>query len=83
MPPDAPLPFLPGEVSNGEFVPRGPTARDRAIARAALALADDAARRTGMDRRRFLQSAGGMAVMLGTVNLAACARGDGERPTAV
>jgi hypothetical protein len=82
MPPDAPLPFLPGEVSNGEFVPRGPTARDWAIARAALARADDAARRTGMDRRRFLQSAGGMAVMLGTVNLAACVRGDGERPTA-
>jgi hypothetical protein len=82
MPPDAPLPFLPGEVSNGEFVPRGPTARDRAIARAALARADDAARRTGMDRRRFLQSTGGMAVMLGTINLAACVRGDGQRPTA-
>ncbi len=82
MTPDAPLPFLPGEVSNGEFVPRGPTARDGAIVRAALARADDAARRTGVDRRRFLQSAGGMAVMLGAVNLAACARGDGDRRTA-
>ncbi|MGH9113783.1 MAG: amidohydrolase family protein [Acidimicrobiales bacterium] len=81
MGPDAPLPFLPGEVSNGEFVPRGPTARDRAIVRAALARADDAARRAGVDRRRFLQSAGGMAVMLGTLNLAACRRGDGNRRT--
>ena len=66
------LPFLPGEVSNGEFVPRAPTRRDRWIAEATLARADAAARRVGMDRRRFLQTAGGMAVMLGVVNLAAC-----------
>jgi uncharacterized protein len=73
------LPFLPGEVSNGEFIPRAPTPRDRAITRLALARAAEAADRTGIDRRRFLQSAGGMAVMLGTLNLAACASDDGGR----
>jgi hypothetical protein len=67
-----PLPFLPGEVSNGEFVPRPPTARDRAVVEATLALADAAARRAGMDRRRFLQTAGGMAATLTVLNLAAC-----------
>lgn len=73
----APLPFLPGEVSNGEFIPRSPTSRDRTIARLALARAAETADRTGVDRRRFLQSAGGMAVMLGTLNLAACASDNG------
>ena len=77
-----PLPFLPGDVSNSEFVPRHPTARDRTITRLALARAADAADRVGMDRRHFLQSAGGMAVMLGTVNLAACASGGDDRRAA-
>jgi hypothetical protein len=76
-----PLPFLPAEVSNGEFVPRPPTAHDRAVIRETLARAADAADRGGMDRRRFLQSAGGMAAMLGTINLAACASGAGDRRT--
>jgi hypothetical protein len=77
-----PLPFLPGEVSNGEFVPRAPTARDRAIVRAALAKGADAADRVGMDRRRFLQTAGGMAAMLGVINLAGCSSGDSGRRAA-
>jgi predicted TIM-barrel fold metal-dependent hydrolase len=71
----APLPFLPGEVSNGEFVPREATARDRAIAEEGLARASAAADRLGLDRRRFLQTAGGMAAMLGAVNLVACGGG--------
>jgi predicted TIM-barrel fold metal-dependent hydrolase len=75
-----PLPFLPGEVSNGEFLPRPPSARDRRIAAEGLARASDAAGRLGIDRRRFLQSAGGMAAMLGAVNLVACS--GGERPAA-
>ena len=70
--PEVPLPFLPGEVGNGEFLPRPPTARDRAVVRQCLAEADRASRRLGLDRRRFLQSAGGMAAMLAAVNLAAC-----------
>lgn len=64
------LPFRAGEVSNGEFVPRPQSARERAIEDATRALADEAARRTGIDRRRFLQSAGGLAAMLSVVNLA-------------
>ncbi len=71
-----PLPFVPGEVSNGEFVPRPPTAHDRMVVHQALIRAGEAADRLGMDRRRFLQTAGGMAAMLGVVNLAACASGD-------
>ena len=67
-----PLPFVPGEVGNGEFVPGPPTERDRWIVRETLRRAEDAAARHGMDRRRFLQTTGGMALMLGVVNLAAC-----------
>ena len=77
-----PLPFLPGEVSNGEFVPRAPTARDRAIAEEGLARASAAADRLGLDRRRFLQTAGGVAAMLGAVNLVACVGGGVERGAA-
>lgn len=71
----APLPFRPGEVSNGEFVPRADTARDRLIATEGVARAVVAADRLGLDRRRFLQSAGGMAAMLAAVNLASCSSG--------
>jgi predicted TIM-barrel fold metal-dependent hydrolase len=67
------LPFLPGEVGNGEFVPGPPTARDRWIVRETLARSERAAAAVGMERRRFLQSVGGMAAMLAVVN--ACASG--------
>ena len=74
-----PLPFVPGVVSNGEFLPPPPTRRARMIEREALRLAEDASRRRGMDRRHFLQSAGGMAAMLAATNLvAACSDGGGE-----
>jgi hypothetical protein len=73
-----PLPFVPGIVSNGEFLPPAPTERARLIEHQALRLAEDAARRRGMDRRRFLQTAGGMAAMLSAANLvAACGGGSG------
>lgn len=75
----APLPFRPGPVSNGEFVPREPTGRDREAARLIVARADAAARRTGLDRRRFLQSASGMAVTLGVLNLVGCGGDDDPR----
>jgi len=74
-----PLPFQPGEVSNGEFVPRPPRRRDEWIASLTLARVAEAADRLRMDRRRLLQSASGMAAMLGVVNLAACA-GDSSEP---
>jgi hypothetical protein len=75
----APLPFRPGTVSNGEFLPPEPTERDREIARRIVAGADAAARRTGVDRRRFLQGAGGMALTLGVLDAAACG-GSGPAP---
>lgn len=70
-PEEAPvLPFTPGEVSNGEFVPVARSSRDALIERVTLAVAEQAARARRMDRRRFLQSAGGLAAMLSVVNLA-------------
>src|SRR5262245_5721483 len=61
---EPPLPLLPGEVGNGEFLPAPPTARDRAMAVAIVEGADAAARRLGRSRRSFLQSAGGVALSL-------------------
>jgi predicted TIM-barrel fold metal-dependent hydrolase len=65
-----PLGVLP--ATNGEYVPDPPSQHDHDVARAALAHADDAARTAGMDRRRFLQTAGGVAAVLATIDLAAC-----------
>lgn len=62
------LPFKPWELSNGEFVPRPPTEAQLAAGRLALDRAETAAVRRGMDRRRFLQTTGGMAVVLATLN---------------
>ncbi len=58
------LPLLPGELGNGEFIPAPPTRHDRAVAAEILERADDAARALGTSRRRFLQSAGGIALSL-------------------
>jgi hypothetical protein len=66
------LPYWPTPLSNGEFVPAAPTNEELRLARTALERAVDAADRIGMDRRRFLQGAGGMAAVLATLNLAAC-----------
>jgi uncharacterized protein len=75
------LPLWPGEVSNGEFIPRAPTARDRYVAGLALERANRAADRAGIDRRRFLQSAGGVAAVLATFNLACSADSPSAGPT--
>lgn len=72
------LPLEPGPASNGEYLPAAPSARDRALRRAALAEVERAARRAGIDRRRFLQTSGGVAAVLATYNLAACSGGDGR-----
>ncbi|MGQ0832715.1 MAG: amidohydrolase family protein [Microthrixaceae bacterium] len=72
------LPLSASPSSNGEFLPRTSTARDRVIDRAALARAATAADRLGMDRRRFLQTSGGLAAVLATFNLAACASDGGS-----
>lgn len=76
------LPFVPGIVSNGEFLPPAPSARAEQITREAMAIAERAARRRGMDRRRFLQSAGGMAAMLTATNLVAACSPGGDGPSA-
>jgi hypothetical protein len=68
--PELELPIKLGPCSNGEYrpVPLGAVERE-AIRRTRLE-ADAAARRLGMDRRAFLRSVGGAALMLGV--LAAC-----------
>jgi uncharacterized protein len=65
-----PLGVLP--ATNGEYVPDPPTRRDLDVAARALEVADEAAGRIGIDRRRFLQAAGGVAAVLATIDLAAC-----------
>ena len=68
----APAPLRAGPVSNGEFVPAAETAQDRAVNKLIRSTIDDSARRLGMDRRRFLQSAGAVAASLAAFELAGC-----------
>lgn len=72
------LPFQPGIVSNGEFVPPEPSEAHLRIAALAMESAEAIARRKRIDRRRFLLGAGGLAVTLGAVNLVACGDGKSE-----
>lgn len=65
------MPLVPGEVSNGEFVPSLPSARDRAIVAEILNRAEGLARRQATSRRQFLQSASGVALSLAVFD--ACA----------
>jgi predicted TIM-barrel fold metal-dependent hydrolase len=69
---DIRLPLGVTPATNGEYIPDPPTPHDLAVERAALAHADEAARKAGIDRRRFLQTAGGVAAVLATIDLAAC-----------
>ena len=68
------LPLAAGPVSNGEFVPAAPTAHDRAVNAVIRESIDDASRRTGVGRRRFLQGAGAVAASLGALELAGARR---------
>src|SRR5580693_7125963 len=72
------LPVVLGPVSNGEFLPAAASRHDVRLAEAVLQRAAAAADRLGIDRRRFLQTAGGMAALLGTLNLVSCS-GHGSR----
>jgi len=69
---DFPLPLPAGPVSNGEFVPAAADATDRATNALIRATVDEAAKRLGMDRRRFLQSAGAVAASLAAFEVAGC-----------
>jgi hypothetical protein len=71
--PDDPLPLHAGPVSNGEFVPAAPDRPDRAVNDLIRASIDESARRTGVDRRRFLQGAGAVAATLAVFEFAGCA----------
>ncbi|MGP0029289.1 MAG: amidohydrolase family protein [Acidimicrobiales bacterium] len=75
----APLPLRAGPVTNGEFIPAGPTARDAAVNALIRSSIDDASRRVGLDRRRFLQGAGAVAAALAAFELAGCTTA-GPRP---
>src|SRR5271170_6376911 len=70
--PDDQLPLRAGPVSNGEFVPAAEVARDRAVNALVRRAIDESARRTGVDRRRFLQGAGAVAASLAVFELAGC-----------
>jgi len=72
------LPFVLGPVTNGEFLPAAADPGDIWLAEELLARADTAAGRIGLDRRRFPRSAGGMAALLGPINVAGCT-GTGRR----
>ena len=73
------LPLPAGPVSNGEFVPAAADAGHRATNDLIRSMVDEAARRSGMDRRRFLQSAGAVAACLAAFELAGCG---GTEPSA-
>lgn len=64
--PEPPLSATP--TANGEFVPMLPSPLERAIDEHALRLSADAAARAGMDRRRFLGTAAGVAAFLTACN---------------
>jgi predicted TIM-barrel fold metal-dependent hydrolase len=59
-------------VTNGEYVPRPPSRHDEDVLREMLTHTDEAAKRSGVDRRVFLRGAGGVAAALAVYNLAAC-----------
>jgi uncharacterized protein len=70
------MPLRPGPVSNGEFVPAAATAADLSIGRSILDRVERAAAKTGVDRREFLHTAGGIAAALAVFNVAGCASSD-------
>jgi uncharacterized protein len=67
------LPIVAGPVSNGEFVPAAESENDRTVNELIRRSIDDAARRIGLDRRRFLQGAGAVAATLAVFEFAGCA----------
>jgi hypothetical protein len=77
---ELPLPVGPG--TNGEYIPDAPTPHDRDVERVARAAIDEAAHAAQMDRRQFLHTAGAVATVLATLNLAACSSG-GKRAARV
>ena len=63
---ESPIAFHP--CSNGEFVPAPKSARDARAERRFLELVDEKAKRTGMTRRDFARSSGGVVAALVVLN---------------
>jgi len=74
------LPFTPGQASNGEFVPRERSRSHLQAEALAHEMAERIAAKRGVDRRRFLMSAGGLAVTLAAINIVGCDDDDGATP---
>jgi hypothetical protein len=55
-------------ISNGEYMPAPQTEQQRRVEARVTELSDEASRRLGIDRRRFLKSSGGMAAALLAMN---------------
>ena len=72
--PQLPLDF--GPQSNGEYF-YVPDAKDRLIEKIALQMAEDNAKRVGMDRRSFLATSAGLATTLSAINLVSGCSSDG------
>jgi hypothetical protein len=71
------LPLAAGPVSNGEYVPGAATPQDRAVNREIRVIVSEAANRSGIDRRKFLQTSGAVAASLAAFELAGCSSGQG------
>jgi predicted TIM-barrel fold metal-dependent hydrolase len=69
---EGPLPLYSGPVSNGEFVPAFASHRDRDTNRLVHEKIYEAASRSGVSRRRFLQSAGAVAAALSVFDATSC-----------
>jgi hypothetical protein len=66
------MPLYAGPISNGEFVPAPSSNQDHNTNSLIREKIDEAVRRTGIDRRRFLQGAGAVAAALTVFESAAC-----------
>lgn len=73
--PESPIEFHPR--SNGEFIPHDPTPRELAADRLFHRLAAEKAAYVGLSRRKFIESACGMATALLVLNQTGC-RGEGD-----
>src|SRR5438477_669593 len=78
------LPFTPGQASNGGYIPLERRREHVAAEALALEMGEEIARGRGIDRRRFLQSMGGIAVTLAAINIVGCDSGSKKSlPTGV
>src|SRR5215470_13674176 len=68
MRPQQELPFPLSDVSNGEWCPRPPNEKQKAVKKLLLEEAEKRAKRLGMSRRQFLRTAAGTATAYMVMN---------------